>query len=988
MTRSNYGALALACATLFLASCGGGDTGPSTSPSATTRETARPAAIVTETSNDVILTVSLAWGSTGNQIAIRDKNNFWTVPLYKTNGSRVTSLDDLPEGIANSAWVTSPPPSGHLRIRFLPHSTLPFRLQSGWVWPAAASGHDANRQIVMEKVPGAAGDVAILGSVPLSATYTASAGKVTLATSLSQPYEQLWAEGNRAIRARHPNAGSYFYVKGAAQGWPVAPGSSTVSATYNDVPVAKQAFQVRSADFPTLSAIKAANDTQAVVVMMDSWQITRHRVAEVDSVGERVRLAPATIWEIGKHGVTGQRYFVENTLAAMDAPGEWFASGNTLQYKPAATANGGTVKFEVPQVEKLLVMNGALANGKWVQYVQFSNLKFRYARANLPTDYIDGQADTNVPAAIELNEARHIEFANCEVSRTGGYGIWLNNKVRHVTIASSELYDLGAGGVKIGKSRPTDVFPIDWTDYNDVNVTSQNTVTGNRIHSTGHVFPGAVGVWIGRSDHNQVTNNLIKDTTYSGISVGWKWDGGPTMAKYNTVARNFLENIGQESLADMGGVYLLGRAPGTWVNGNVIKNVKAYDGYTGGGRGIYADEGSSDLTVLRNIVLGANGAGYFQNYGEANVVTDNVFADVDHAFTLARRLKVKDMVSMEDVVSTAHPAILVSNSFLPRSNAMVELSTDPLMMAGISGTSPNWVTTVPDIRSNVVAPQFLGGTTLAISPLCTDCTTGTLTVSNPGALRVPTVSGMTYTEGVDIAQSWHNVALSPTISAARLWAGNKPEIPAKVIDFKAVQWPLGATALQGWQVIAQPGYVTETNPPEPLSIEQDGGTKFLALADAHRSDFPWEPFIQNWMNYGNGTAVVTFTAKFDAKADIQHVWRSDDNATKVGPSLQLKARATSPTTSVIDVIANGTTLTSVPVGTWVTFEVQSPVAANSTWRLKITQGAACTTYGNLAPVHQDWSYLGPVLFVSNANERSTTAFSAIDIKKQENPGCP
>lgn len=973
MRTTSFHVVALACATMLVSACGGGgaDNAPGTNSAPTSAGRATAQSIAPVTANDTVIIVYLPWGSAGNTVAFKTTTGK-AVYLYKNDGvTKVTSLDDLPIGLANHAWTKNAAATGHLRVRFNPGV---YRLKSGWVWPVEASGHSTSSQIVLEQNPGTTGEVALMGSEAMSATYRASAGKLTLSTTVNKAFEQLWAEGGRAIRARTPNIGSYYYVRAGAQGWPASATDPTVVDTLNGATVSRQAFQADPTGYQALAAAKNANDSNAVVMMMDSWQVTKHRVAELDSAGQRVRLSPASYWPLGANG-PGERYYIENTLSALDAPGEWYWSGasstGTLYYIPSAAKDGAKVSFEIPRVEKLLSIKGAVDSGKWAQYIQFSGLKFRYAKADMPASgYVDGQADAGVSAAIELNDARNIEFANCEVSHTGGYGIWLNSRVQAVTVASSELYDLGAGGIKVGKSRPAQVFDVDWADVSDPNSTGQNIVQGNRIHSLGHVYPGAIGVWIGRSSNNKVAGNLIKDTTYSGISVGWTWDAGPTMASGNLIQNNFLYNIGQHALADMGGIYLLGRAPNTVVSGNVIKEVRSFDGYAYGGNGIYADEGSSQLNISGNIVLGADGSGFTLHYGEDNVVSGNVFANMSPVFGIGKR----------NGSSTAVPVTLDSNRFLPSSNAMVGLSADATLMTGQGSSNPTWIATAPVITNNTVGSQYLPtGTSLAIpTSLCTGCTASGVTVTDTAPLKVPKVSDMNLIEGQNIASSWDTVTLSTTTSAARLWAAKNTDVPPKVIDFRASQWPLSTTNLTGWQVIAQPGKTVDPNDPTvPVSIQKDtDGTQFLALADTARTDFTWEPYIQSWLSYASGTAKVSFTARFDSNTNLMHVWRSDDAGTTAGPVMSMVARGT-----VVDVIVNGRTLMSVPTGSWVGFDVSSPIATNSTWSLTVTVAGNASTFTGLAQANAQWAYLGPILFISNANTRTTTAIKSISASK-------
>jgi parallel beta-helix repeat protein len=211
---------------------------------------------------------------------------------------------------------------------------------------------------------------------------------------------------------------------------------------------------------------------------------------------------------------------------------------------------------------------------------------------------------------------RHWTFDGITVSHTGGYGIWVNQGSFNVTICNSHVYDVGAGGVRIG-------LGLHGVISDPTMLTTNVTVANSVLEDGGHIYQMGCGVLLQESAMNNLSHNLIHDFYYTGVSIGWTWGYAPTSAHHNYVGFNEIYNIGRAVLSDMGCVYSLGIQPGTMIDNNVCHHVWSYD-Y--GGWGYYTDEGSSNITIQNNIVYNTKCAGFHQHYGENNMFVNNIIA--------------------------------------------------------------------------------------------------------------------------------------------------------------------------------------------------------------------------------------------------------------------------------------------------------------------------------------------------------------------------
>jgi hypothetical protein len=412
-------------------------------------------------------------------------------------------------------------------------------------------------------------------------------------------FHQFWVNGRWRVRARSPNQG-YFRIA-------ALPGAGSDPRR----PEGNDRFQYGPGD------MKAWDNLQDVeVVALHLWVGVRLRVDAVDENQPIVRFAARSHQPLAD-GPEPARYFVENALELLDAPGEWYLNRKTgvLFYWPLPGESMTEVDAVAPVLPHLLRFDGKPEAGRFVEHVVVRGLTFMHSEWwPARGDPVDEQAAVTVPAAVQGDGLRHCTLTDCTVAHVGTYAVHLAAGCRENRVVGCDVFDLGAGGIMVGEQVQRD---------DPARQTGGNALTDNHIHDAGQVFPQAVGIWVGQSGGNRIAHNHIHDLFYTGISCGWTWGYGKTLARDNVIEFNDVHDLGKGVLSDMGGVYTLGVQPGTVIRGNVFHDIA---GYRYGGWGIYFDEGTTGIVAENNLVYRTTHGGFHQHYGRENVVRNNILA--------------------------------------------------------------------------------------------------------------------------------------------------------------------------------------------------------------------------------------------------------------------------------------------------------------------------------------------------------------------------
>lgn len=323
-------------------------------------------------------------------------------------------------------------------------------------------------------------------------------------------------------------------------------------------------------------------------------------------------------------------YILENVKEALTLPGEWYLdrTEEKLYYIPQPGDTPENTVLYAGINEQLITVKGA-------DKINFQGIDFE----NTDWEPIDGkyvgnpfdssysfyetlkygvehpQAAYEVPAAICITESDSINFTDCKFQNISYTAVKFEKASSNCEIKSCLFNEIGGNAIFIDGEFfvPATTKNIDITDCH--------------ISRYGRIYNNAIGILLTHAIDCDLTHNEIHDGWYTGISVGWNWGYTDNPTNNINISNNLIYNIGNAWLSDMGGIYTLGIQPDTIISENIIYNVGCDEGdYGYGGWGIYLDEGSSGITVEKNLVYDCSSQTFHQHYGKDNMIRNNVFA--------------------------------------------------------------------------------------------------------------------------------------------------------------------------------------------------------------------------------------------------------------------------------------------------------------------------------------------------------------------------
>ncbi len=395
--------------------------------------------------------------------------------------------------------------------------------------------------------------------------------------SISAPRE-LFVNGVGSPRARFPN-----------EGW---------LRIQKSLPDRRSGFTFGKNDLP--KSLRSMKNLE--LLFLHDWSISRIPLGKID-YDNSILYSKFPIGCSGRHYAIDHfeqnpRYAIEGSIELIDRPGEWAYESGELFYKPLPAQKMENCNFVIPRLTQLVIAKPT-GPDKSISNMKITGVTFSHCRFDLPTEgYASGQATVHeyrdgsekkgrrmMQAAVRLEGITDSLIDHCTFKQLGGSGLWIGRNCSNIKVINSSFTGIGGNGINLGENDQIDPAK---------NIEASNS----KINHCGNQFFGGVGIWIGMAENCKVVNCEVSQLPYTGISLGWKWDDQATVCKGHQILNNHIHHV-MQVLSDGGGIYTLGRQPGTTLSNNHIHHIPLNAGKAQS-NGIFMDQGSSAMVVRDN----------------------------------------------------------------------------------------------------------------------------------------------------------------------------------------------------------------------------------------------------------------------------------------------------------------------------------------------------------------------------------------------------
>lgn len=524
-----------------------------------------------------------------------------------------------------------------------------------------ADGGNNGHFVRYEGFPGET--VMVSGGIPILNWELADASNnIWCARGVDARFRQLYVNGKKAIRARHPNVkanGDHYFNR------------------LSKPDTLGRAFDVFTDQIKPMKNVKNAE-----IHVMIAWADQILRLDEAKQYGNITKLIPKdperTRLFRRKYPMLGvafmsnppkqQVYYLENDYNFIDMEGEWFLDedDNVLYYKPRSGEDMMVANVVAPNVETLIEISGESTKNK-VQNISFKGITFAHTNFLRPSkegflNLQAGQYAVNVvdrgplnsnefmlwhpEAGIEVTNASRIIIEDNIFTQIAATGIDFTSGTNDTRIEGNVFNEIGGSGISIGKFAPDSLTEIH-LGYNPSDkdeICTRDTVKNNLVLNTTNEIQGGVPILAGYPRYIVIEHNEVGYANYSGISVGFGWTKKETAMTNNKINSNEIHHIAR-LLCDGAAIYTLSnQGSGGEIMYNYSHDISGSDWADYWTCPIYQDEGTSGFEIAYNVPKNAPGGTACNVCGTNNAHDNNKFDQgiADRAGIESKYLYIKD----------------------------------------------------------------------------------------------------------------------------------------------------------------------------------------------------------------------------------------------------------------------------------------------------------------------------------------------------------
>jgi len=471
---------------------------------------------------------------------------------------------------------------------------------------------------------------------------------------VNEGFGQLFVDGKRQVRARHPNS---------LDGTCVTPPKCLKVAGVGSFPHTFIKYEEPMKRW--------ARPEEAIIHVMHSGGYTylQWQIKNVDWDKQTINFgkggwqfaAPAFTpnYKTSRHMalISDQSlYFVENVFEDLDAPGEWYfdRTRGALYFKPPQGIDPQKALIEASCLKQLIEFRGTKDNP--VRHITFSALRFAHSDPVFLEQWeIPSHGDWSIyrGGAAYFDGAEDCAIKECFFDAVGGTAVFGNNHLRRIKISDNVFIESGDSAVVLaGKSHLNfnktiqcqyckKMYPWGWGKPKD-EYNAECEISNNLIHDIGVFSKQCAGVCLSMGMKNTVGHNHIYNTPRAAININ---DGcwGGHVVEFNDLHHTQLETHDHGPFNSWGRepywCFVQSHGPASHPAGDVkkyspnttvIRN-NYFHWASPRSSGIDLDDGSSNYHIYNNVCVGEP---IKLREGDYRTVENNIVINpVAHSFT-------------------------------------------------------------------------------------------------------------------------------------------------------------------------------------------------------------------------------------------------------------------------------------------------------------------------------------------------------------------